>query len=196
MSAAETTTNVLFAGVGGQGVLLISAIVGQAAILAGADVKGNEVHGMAQRGGSVLAQVRFGPVVYSPLLWEGTADLLISLEESETLRYAHFLKPAGFAVVSTQRIVPVTVSSGGAKYPADLEARLARALPNRIRLDAPRIAHTLGNVKAANVVALGAGARRLPQLAPFWERAIAACVPPKYLDLNLRAFQAGGEAIP
>jgi len=101
--------NIIFAGVGGQGVLLVSGIVSQAAILSGADVKGNEVHGMAQRGGSVLAQVRFGPKVYSPLVWEGTVDLLVSLEESEALRYAHFLKSDGVAVVSKQRIIPVTV---------------------------------------------------------------------------------------
>jgi indolepyruvate ferredoxin oxidoreductase, beta subunit len=193
MNASENTMNILFAGVGGQGVLLVSSIVAKAAILSGADVKGNEVHGMAQRGGSVTAQVRFGKKVYSPLLWEGTVDLLISLEESEALRYAHFMRPSGFAVVSTQRIVPVTVSSGKAKYPADVGERLARVFPRLLTLDAQGIAHGLGNPKAANVVALGAGAAVLSQLSAFWERAIIACVPERHRELNLRAFSAGGE---
>lgn len=193
MSATEKIVNILFAGVGGQGVLLVSSIVSQAAILSGADVKGNEVHGMAQRGGSVLAQVRFGPKVYSPLVWEGTVDLLVSLEESEALRYAHFLKSDGVAVVSKQRIIPVTVSTGKAKYPADLEERLRRVFPRLIMLDAQNIAHSVGNGKGANVVALGAAASMLPSLAPFWENAIAVSVDEKYLELNLRAFKAGGE---
>jgi len=193
MSGNEKIINIIFAGVGGQGVLLVSGIVSQAAILSGADVKGNEVHGMAQRGGSVLAQVRFGAKVYSPLVWEGTVDLLVSLEESEALRYAHFLKSDGVAVVSKQRIIPVTVSTGKAKYPADVEERLSRVFPNLVMIDAQEIAHSVGNAKAANVVALGAAASTLPTLAPFWEQAIAASVSEKYLDLNLRAFKAGGE---
>jgi len=191
MSDANDTVNIIFAGVGGQGVLLVSAIVAQAAILSGADVKGNEVHGMAQRGGSVLAQVRYGPKVYSPLVWEGTVDLLISLEESEALRYAHFLKPGALAVVSTQRILPVTVSSGKATYPADVAERLARVFPRLVTLDAPGIAHSLGSAKAANVVALGAAAASLPTLERHWIDAIAACVNEKYRELNLRAFESG-----
>lgn len=189
--APTTVTNVLLVGVGGQGVLLISSILARAAILAGADVKGNEVHGMAQRGGSVQAQVRFGPKVHSPLVWEGTVDLLLSLERSEALRYAHFLKPGGLAVVSDQVIVPVTVSSGKAAYPADVDERLARAFPRLVRLDAPKIAADLGNLKAANIVVLGAAAAELPELAGRWEEAIRACVPPKHRELNLRAFAAG-----
>jgi len=193
MSGSDGVTNILFAGVGGQGVLLVSDVVSKAAILAGVDVKGNAVHGMAQRGGSVLAQVRFGPKVYSPLVWEGTVDLLVSLEESEALRYAHFMKNGALAVVSTQRIVPVTVSSGKAKYPADMEDRLARAFPRIVKLDALEIAHRVGNSKAANLVALGAASPELPGLRPHWEEAIAACVSEKYRELNLRAFEAGEE---
>lgn len=188
-------TNVLLVGVGGQGVLLVSAIISQAAILSGADVKANEVHGMAQRGGSVLAQVRFGEKVYSPLVWEGTVDVLLSLEKAEAIRYAHYLKPEGRAIVSTQEIVPVTVSSGKAAYPADAGARLARICPRISMVDAEGIASELGNVKAANVVALGAAAAALPSLARYWQKAIELCVPEKHRELNIRAFQAGGECI-
>lgn len=193
MSAQENTTNVLLVGVGGQGVLLISSIIAQAAIASGLDVKTNEVHGMAQRGGSVLAQVRFGPKVYSPLVWEGTVDILISLEKVEALRYAHYLKPGGLAVVSTQVIVPVTVSSGKASYPADIDDRLRNVFTRLEMVDAEGIAHRAGSVKAANVVVLGAAARELAQLEPHWQTALAACVPEKHLDLNERAFKAGGE---
>lgn len=187
-------TNVLLVGVGGQGVLLVSSVIAHAAILSGADVKGNEVHGMAQRGGSVLAQVRFGPKVHSPLVWEGTVDLLVSLERAEALRYAHYLKPGALAVVSTQRIVPVTVSSGKATYPTDVDDRLARAFPRLVSVDAIGIAHGLGNAKAANVVALGAAAAGLPSLEGKWEEAIAACVGERHRELNLRAFRAGKES--
>jgi indolepyruvate ferredoxin oxidoreductase beta subunit len=191
MSGEDGVTNILFAGVGGQGVLLAGELVSRAAILAGADVKGNAVHGMAQRGGSVLAEVRFGPKVYSPLVWEGTVDLLVSLEESEALRYAHFMRPGALAVVSTQRIVPVTVSSGKALYPSDMEARLRRAFPRLVLIDAHAIAHRAGSAKAANVAALGAARAELPSLRAFWKEAIAACVGEKHRELNLRAFEAG-----
>ncbi len=189
------TTNVLLVGVGGQGVLLISAIIAQAAILSGADVKANEVHGMAQRGGSVLAQVRFGPKVYGPLVREGTADVIVSLEKIEAIRFAHYLKPNGVAVVSRQEIVPVTVSSGKARYPSDADERLAKLFPNLVEIDAPLVAHELGNAKAANVVLLGAAAKALPALASHWEKALEICVPERHRELNMRAFTAGGDCV-
>jgi indolepyruvate ferredoxin oxidoreductase beta subunit len=190
-------TNVLIVGVGGQGALLVSTIIAEAAIRAGFDVKTNEVHGMAQRGGSVLAQVRFGAKVHSPLVWEGTADVIISLEEIEALRYAQFLREGGLAVVSKQHIIPVTVSSGKATYPADADERLARAFPQLALIDALGIAHGAGSAKAANVVALGAAAKELDRLAPeiatHWNAAIETCVPAKHLELNRKAFAAGGD---
>jgi len=192
-NTAGKTTNILLVGVGGQGVLLVSTIIADAAIRSGLDVKTNEVHGMAQRGGSVLAQVRFGEKVYSPLVWEGTADILLSLEESEALRYAHFLKKDGLAVVSTQRIIPVTVSSGKAQYPADIEERLSRAFPNLVLLDSLAVAHALGNAKAANIVTLGSAAKGMEALGKYWDDAIDHCVPEKHRELNKRAFRAGGE---
>ena len=195
MSESGKITNVLLVGVGGQGVLLLSSVIARAAILAGLDVKSNEVHGMAQRGGSVLAQVRFGDRVFSPLVWEGTVDVLISLEKAEALRYAHFLAPGALAVVSDQTIVPVTVSSGKAAYPADVDERLARVFPRLSVIDAQAIAHGLGKARAANVVALGAAARALPSLGAYWTDAIRECVGEKHRETNVRAFAAGGEAV-
>ncbi len=186
------TKNILIVGVGGQGALLVSTVIAEAAIRCGLDVRTNEVHGMAQRGGSVLAQVRYGDKIFSPLVWEGTADVLIALEEAEALRYAHFLKPTGIAVVSAQRIIPVTVSSGKAKYPEDVENRLTRVFPNLIVIDALAIAHEAGSAKAANVATLGAASRGMKELARAWDGAIEACVPEKHRDLNKRAFAAGG----
>lgn len=194
MSSANPVKNILLVGVGGQGVLLVSTIIAQAAIAEGFDVKTNEVHGMAQRGGSVLAQVRYGQKVYSPLVWEGTVDLLISLEKAEALRYAHYLKKDGLAVVSNQTIIPVTVSSGKADYPADIDERLTRAFPRLALVDSLAIARQLGNAKAANVVTLGAAAAELPCLKKGWEKAIEFCVPEKHLEINKTAFAAGGNA--
>lgn len=193
MNEAKKNINVLLVGVGGQGVLLMSAIIARAAILAGLDVKANEVHGMAQRGGSVLAQVRFGPRVYSPLVWEGTVDVLISLEKAEALRYAHYLAPGAVAVVSNQIIVPVTVSSGKAAYPADIDERLKRVFPLLSIIDAQGIAQRAGNVRAANVVALGAASRALPALSGYWDQAIRECVGESHREINIRAFAAGGD---
>jgi indolepyruvate ferredoxin oxidoreductase, beta subunit len=187
----NAVTNVLVVGIGGQSIVLLSSIIADAAIRAGFDVKANEVHGMAQRGGTVLAQVRFGAKVYSPLLWEGTADLIVSLEKAEALRFAHFLKPGALAVVSDQVIVPVTVSAGRAKYPEDADERLERAFPRLARVDALGIAERLGNAKAANLVALGAASRALASLEEHWEAAIGSLVPKKHLAINLKAFEAG-----
>lgn len=194
MSANGKVTNVLLVGVGGQGVLLMSSIIARAAILAGLDVKSNEVHGMAQRGGSVLAQVRFGTRVFSPLVWEGTVDVLISLEKAEALRYAHYLAPGAIAVVSDQTIIPVTVSSGKATYPADMDDRLRRVFPRLSIIDATGVAQGAGNAKAANVVALGAASGALPSLGEYWVEAINQCVGEAHRELNIRAFRAGGES--
>ena len=189
--SSTKTTNILCLGVGGQGVLLISTIIAKAALAAGHDVKANEVHGMAQRGGSVLAQIRFGEKVHSPLIWEGTANLILSLERIEALRFAHFLAPGGLVVSSSQAIVPVTVSSGKAKYPETAEDDLRRVFPRLIYADAQKIAADLGNVKAANVVILGAAAKELGLPDEAWTTAIKESVAEKHLALNLQAFEAG-----
>jgi indolepyruvate ferredoxin oxidoreductase beta subunit len=185
--------SVVLAGVGGQGIVLASTIVARAAILAGFQVKTNEVHGMAQRGGSVIAQVRYGPEVHSPLVSEGTACVLASLEQIEALRNANYLAPEGLAVVSRQRALPATVSAGRAVYPADVEARLRRTFNRLIYLDAEGMAVRCGSVRVANVVVLGALSTGLDLPADTWHAAVSSCVPEKYRELNIRAFQAGRE---
>ncbi len=129
MMSDINTISVVIVGVGGQGILLASEVVARAAMYAGFDVKTNEVHGMAQRGGSVIAQIRYGKEVNSPLVALGSARVLGSFEEVEALRWAHYLAPDGLAVVSTSQVIPVTVSSGAATYPSDGDARLKKVLP-------------------------------------------------------------------
>jgi indolepyruvate ferredoxin oxidoreductase beta subunit len=187
---AEVKSFVLV-GVGGQGILLATQIAARAAMISGFDVKTNEVHGMAQRGGSVAAQIRFGKAVSSPLVPEGTARALASLERIEALRYKDLLAPDGLAVVSTQAIVPVTVSSGRAAYPADAEERLKSMFPRLMFIDAVGIAGGLGDARAANVVILGALSRALSIPEESWMEAIELCVRPAFVRINSRAFRAG-----
>lgn len=185
------TTSVVLAGVGGQGILLASTILARAAMAAGFDVKTNEVHGMAQRGGSVIAQIRYGREVHSPLVAPGEARVLGTLERIEAIRHAHYLAPGGLAVVSTQAIIPVTVSSGAAAYPEDAPERLCAIFPRLLYLDVVGAAERLGNVRAANVVLLGALSTGLDLPADAWRDAIAAAVAEKYRAINLEAFNAG-----
>ena len=183
------TKSVVLVGVGGQGILLASGIVAKAAMLSGHQVKTNEVHGMAQRGGSVIAYVRYGTEVFSPTVPEGTADVLGALEQIEALRYAHYIAPDGLAVVNAQSVVPVTVSSGAATYPEDVADRLKRAFPRLVYFDAGKKAVELGNIRATNIVLLGALSRGLDLPQEAWKAAIASSVKEKQRDLNLRAFE-------
>ncbi|MDD1731491.1 MAG: indolepyruvate ferredoxin oxidoreductase, beta subunit [Methanosaeta sp. NSM2] len=185
------TKSIVLVGVGGQGILLASEILAQAAMLEGYEVKTNEVHGMAQRGGSVVAQVRYGPVVYSPLVAKGSAQVLGALEQIEALRFADFLRPDGLAVVNAQAIVPVSVSSGAARYPADVESRLQAAFPRLAYIQAAEAAAALGNVQATNIVVLGAVSKGLDLPEKAWLEAIAASVKEKFLELNKKAFEKG-----
>ncbi len=186
--------NIVLAGVGGQGILLASEIVARAAMVAGFDVKTNEVHGMAQRGGSVIAQIRYGKEVNSPLVASGSAQVLGSLERIEALRYADYLAPGGLAVVSNQMVVPVSVSSGSASYPGDAEARLRKTFPRLVYFDAVALATEAGNARASNVVVIGALATGLKLPVETWQAAIRESVKPKFVDLNLKAFEAGWNA--
>ncbi len=185
------TISVVLVGVGGQGILLGSEIVARAAMHAGFDVKTNEVHGMAQRGGSVVAQIRYGKQVHSPLVSPGTARVLGSFEQIEAIRFAHYLADDGLAVVSSQMIVPVTVSMGASQYPKDTEDRLRTTFSKLIYMDASKIALGLGNIKTANVVILGAMSRGLDLPVESWREAIASSVAEKFRDINLKAFEAG-----
>ncbi|MCC6578806.1 MAG: indolepyruvate oxidoreductase subunit beta [Phycisphaeraceae bacterium] len=195
MTTTQTSiTSVILVGVGGQGILLGSEILARAAMAAGHEVKTNEVHGMAQRGGSVVAQVRFGREVFSPLVPEGTACAMAAFEIIEALRYAHYLAPGAFAAVAQHRIIPVTVSSGQASYPLDAEARLAQAVPNHTLIDAAGMAQQLGNIRTANVIVLGALSAALDLPMTAWRSAIDAAVKPAYRTINHAAFDAGRDA--
>ena len=185
------TTSIVMVGVGGQGILLATQIIARAALAAGHDVKTNEVHGMAQRGGSVVAQIRFGQKVYSPLVPESTAEVLGSLERIEALRLKGYLAEGGLAVVSRQAIIPVTVSSGQATYPADAEERLRAAFPRLAYIDAIAAAERLCDPRVANVILLGAMSTALALPDGCWEESIAQCVKPAYREINTRAFEEG-----
>jgi indolepyruvate ferredoxin oxidoreductase beta subunit len=187
----DSTTNVILAGVGGQGILLASEIMARAAMTAGFDVKTNEVHGMAQRGGSVIAQIRYGPKVNSPLVATSSAQVLGALEKIEALRYAEVLAPTGLAVVSTQVVVPLTVSTGQDQYPADAESRLRQTFPRLLLLDAVQLASELGNVRSSNLVIMGALSTGLHLPEAAWQTAIRNAVKPKFVEVNLQAFAAG-----
>ena len=189
----EKTVSIVLAGVGGQGILLASEIIARAAMIAGFDVKTNEVHGMAQRGGSVIAQVRYGEAVHSPLAALHDARVLGSFEKIEALRFAHFLAPDGLAAVSSQSVIPVTVSSGAAQYPADAEARLRKVFPRLIYFDAAATAESIGSVRAANVVLLGAMSKGLDLSLDAWCKAIENSVKAKFVEMNLNAFVKGRE---
>ena len=184
-------TSVVLSGVGGQGILLASEIVAQAAVVAGHDVKTNEVHGMAQRGGSVIAQIRYGTKVFSPLVPKRTAKVLGSLERIECLRYIDYLADDGVAVISDQQIVPVTSSTGGTPYPDIDESLLSKFFQKLVFLRALKMAIALGNVKTANIVLLGAISNYLDLPADAWEAAIRRSVKEKLIVVNMEAFQCG-----
>jgi indolepyruvate ferredoxin oxidoreductase, beta subunit len=186
--------SVFLTGVGGQGILLASEIISNAAMLSGFDVKTNEVHGMAQRGGTVTALVRYGPKVYSPLICEGDARVLCAFEMAEAIRAAQYLAPGGLAVVNQYRIIPVTVSSGSAIYPEDIKETLRKRFPRLCYFDATQKAIEAGTEKAANVVLLGATSVGLDLPEETWLEAIRKTVKPKFLDVNLKAFTAGRAA--
>ena len=183
--------NILIAGVGGQGVLLTSKIIAEAALLAGLDVKQSEVHGMAQRGGSVLSQVRFGDKVFSPVIAEGEADLLIGFEPLETARYLHYLRENGTAIYNTRPIGTIGVSIGKEEYPADIHDIIRKNAPKVFAFDATELAVGVGEKRAVNLVLVGAALRFLPIDATIVENAITNSVPKKLLEINQKAFAAG-----
>ncbi|NLO27260.1 MAG: indolepyruvate oxidoreductase subunit beta [Actinobacteria bacterium] len=183
--------NVLLTGVGGQGVVLASFVLSHVAMSEGYDVKQSEVHGMAQRGGSVTSHFRFGDKVWSPLVPEGTADLLMAFEALEGLRYVHWLKPGGVLVYNALRINPSPVSAGLASYPDDVDGLIRAAWPNTKCVNANELAAKAGTVKAANVAMLGAISSTLPFALGTWEEVIRKAVPPKTVEVNLEAFRLG-----
>ena len=195
MRSINKTINVALVGVGGQGILLASEVISRAAMLSGLDVKKSEVHGMAQRGGSVISEVRFGPKVYSPLIPQGETDYLISFELLESLRYADLLAADGEALINRQMITPITVSSGQQQPLDDLLGRIDRAFPKRRIIDAMEIAENLGNIRAANIIMTGALAGLLELDETIWVQAIRELVKPQFVELNIAAFDAGRKLV-
>ena len=185
--------SVLIVGVGGQGTLLASRLLGNAMVAAGHDVKVSEVHGMSQRGGSVSTQVRWGEKVYSPLIGDGAADYMVAFEKMEAVRYANFLKPQGVAVINDYEIASATIAAGQFEYPAGCLEAMQNAF-QVFSLKAGEIAMSLGSSKCMNIVLFGALTHVLKLEEIDWEDVIRDTVPPKFLDLNLRAYRAGLEA--
>lgn len=187
------TKSIMIVGVGGQGTLLASRIIGSVLLRAGFDVKMSEVHGMSQRGGSVVTYVRYGTDVASPLVDKGGADYILSFELLEAARYLPWLKKGGMLVTSTQKMDPMPVITGAATYPAGLEERLLDACSAQF-IDAQALALEAGNGKAANVVLLGKFSTILDFPEEDWLTALRQCVPERFLEVNQKAFSLGRNA--
>lgn len=185
----------MIVGVGGQGSLLASRILGAAALAEGYDVKVSEVHGMSQRGGSVVTYVRYGDKVSSPVICEGEADVILSFEKLESARWLPFLKIGGTLVTAVQEINPMPVITGAAQYPDEIVEKIKALGVNVIAEDAAAIAREAGNEKAANVALIGLAAHALGFEAEALRNAVAACVPAKALEVNLRAFDSAQSAV-
>ena len=182
--------NVLIVGVGGQGTLLTSRIIGKTALNNGLDVKMSEVHGMAQRGGSVVTFVRFGDYVKEPVVEIGEADVIISFEQLEALRYAHYLKKDGVLIVNDCRIKPMSVLTGASEYPNDVLSTLKQEHKVFV-IDALEVAKTLNNPKVVNTVVLGFASKHFDFDKQSWIDVIKETVPQKTIELNIQAFNAG-----
>ncbi|KGK83819.1 indolepyruvate oxidoreductase subunit beta [Desulfosporosinus sp. HMP52] len=184
-------TNVLLVGVGGQGTILASKILTHVAMAQGYEVKMSEIHGMAQRGGSVVTQVRMGENVYSPVIEPGEADFIVAFEQLEAYRWAHFLKKDGVLIVNTQKIVPLTVLIGAQTYPKTILSDLKERVERYIELDGLKLASEAGNAKATNVVLMGVLSKYMNFPEDTWKNALEARIPAKLLELNKKAFALG-----
>lgn len=190
---SDRVTNILLVGVGGQGILLASEILAETFMLAGFDVKKSEIHGMSQRGGSVVSHVRYGAEVFSPIVPEGDGDILFGFEMMETYRYLSLLKEGGSVVANDLRIPPPSVLMGKESYPENLPDRIRERFADFILVDGPRLAAQAGNPRTANTVLLGAVSRRIDVAETYWYQALERMVPAKALDVNRKAFQLGRE---
>ena len=184
------TKNIMIVGVGGQGTLLASRILGNAVISEGYDVKVSEVHGMSQRGGSVVTYVKYGDKVYSPVIDEGEADVILAFELLEAYRALPFLKKGGKIIVNDQRIDPMPVITGAAEYPADIEKKLAEVADVTV-VDALALAKEAGNTKAVNVALIGVMAKTSELSYDRWVKTLEETVPAKFLEVNKKAFDLG-----
>lgn len=183
--------NIMIVGVGGQGTLLASRVLGNVAMKMDRDVKVSEVHGMAQRGGSVVTYVKMGEKVYSPIIEKGEADIIIAFEELEALRWIDYLKQDGTLILNEQKIDPMPVITGKAKYPQSIVGKIKDCFKNVVTIDALEIARQCGNIKAVNTVLLGLLAKSTAIDKQIWLESLKENVPSKALDVNLKAFEAG-----
>ena len=183
--------NIMIVGVGGQGALLASKTLGQVLLDAGYDVKVSEVHGMSQRGGSVVTYVRYGEKVYSPIVDKGEADFIVSFEMLEAARYTEYLKKDGQIVVNTQKIDPMPVITGAAEYPTDLEGKMVASGIKVDALDCLTLAQEAGTSKAVNIVLMGRLSRYMDFSEEAWLSAIEKLVKPQFLEVNKKAFMMG-----
>ena len=188
------TKNVMIVGVGGQGSLLASKLLGRLLLTKGYDIKVSEVHGMSQRGGSVVTYVRFGDKVYSPVIDKGEADYIVSFELLEAARWTEFLKPGGKLITNTQQINPMPVVTGAAQYPDDLVEKMRQAGLDVDAIDALSLAEQAGSSKAVNLVLMGRLSKYFDFTEEEWLAAIEASVPPKFLEMNKKAFALGEKA--
>ena len=187
----KMTKAIILVGVGGQGTITTSTILSKGLIEKGYDVKMSEIHGMSQRGGTVVTQIKYGDKVYSPIVGEGEADMIVSFEKIEAVRAVSYLKEGGTVITDTREILPMPVLTGAAEYPTDAIDELKKAVPNVIVAEAYQAAQELGNVKAQNIVLLGALVKRLGLDDVDWKKLIAESFPEKLVDLNLQAFEKG-----
>ena len=185
------TKNIMIVGVGGQGSLLASKLLGRLLLTKGYDIKVSEVHGMSQRGGSVVTYVRFGDKVYSPIIDKGEADFVISFELLEAARYTEYLKNGAKVIANTQKINPMPVITGAAEYPENLEGKMRAAGVDLDAIDALSLAEEAGSAKAVNIVLLGRLSKYFDFTAEEWMEAIEQSVPAKFLELNKKAFELG-----
>lgn len=183
--------NVLLVGVGGQGTILASKILTHVALARGYEVKMSEIHGMAQRGGSVVTQVRIGENVHSPVIEAGEADFIVAFEQLEAYRWAHFLKKDGVLIVNTQKIMPLTVLTGAQTYPTSILGDLKGRVERYLELDGLKLATEAGNAKATNVVLMGVLAKYMNFPEEAWQNALTEKIPAKLLELNKKAFALG-----
>ncbi len=187
----KMTKNIMIVGVGGQGSLLASKLLGHLLLTEGYDVKVSEVHGMSQRGGSVVTYVRFGDKVYSPVIDKGEADFIVSFEKLEAARYVEYLKADGRIVVNTQEIDPMPVITGAAQYPENLIEKMEQLGIAVDAMDCLSLAEQAGSAKAVNIVLMGRLSKYFDIPAEKWRQAIRECVPQKFVELNLKAFDLG-----
>jgi len=183
--------NIMIVGVGGQGTLLSSRVLGNVALKSNYDVKVSEVHGMSQRGGSVVTYVKMGSKVYSPIIEKGEADIILAFEQLEALRWIDYLKSDGMMVINEQKINPMPVIMGKAKYPENIIEKISEKYKNVKSVDALKIAKQCGNIKAVNMVLLGLMAGFTDIEKNVWLEAMTEVIPPKVLDVNVRAFEEG-----